>query len=69
MGIQGILGESQETWFQSTPPLLKLSITMFQGSHFSGLTKFPDFSRIFFQFSSIFYRFVFFTENFIHFSK
>ena len=31
-----------------------------QGSHFSGLTKFPDFSSIFGQFSSIFLMFYFF---------
>ena len=38
-----------------------------QGSHFSGLTKFPGFSRIF---DSIFLMFSFFqTENLIHFSK
>ena len=30
-----------------------------QGSHFSGLTKFPDFSSIFFQISSIFLVFCF----------
>ena len=31
-----------------------------QGSHFSGLTKFPDFSSIFCHFSSIFFMFCFF---------
>ena len=31
-----------------------------QGSHFSGLTKFPDFSSIFCHFSSIFVMFCFF---------
>ena len=41
-----------------------------QGSHFSGLTKFPDFSSIFFHFPLFFKRFVLFkTENFIHFSS
>ena len=41
-----------------------------QGSHFSGLTKFPDFSSIFCHFSSIFLMFCFFlTENLIHFTK
>ena len=40
-----------------------------QGSHFSGLTKFPDFSSIFCHFSSIFLMFYFLTENLIHFSK
>ena len=40
-----------------------------QGSHFSGLIKFPDFSSIFSPFSSIFSVIVFLTENLIKFSK
>ena len=39
------------------------------GSHFSRLTKIPDFSSIFFHFSSIFLMFCFLTENLSHFSK
>ena len=44
-----------------------------QGSHFSGLTKFPDFSLTFPVFFAIFpvffWCFVFLTENLIHFGK
>ena len=44
-----------------------------QGSHFSGLTKFPDFSLtfpVFFPFFQYFFRSLFFlTENLVHFSK
>ena len=39
------------------------------GSHFSGFTKFLDFSSIFCPFSSIFLKFCFLTENLIQFIK
>ena len=44
-----------------------------QGSHFSGLTKFPDFSLtfpVFFAIFPVFFNVLFFlTENLIHFTK
>ena len=48
--------------------VLNLAQSFTQGSHFSGLTKFPDFSSIFCHFFSILLVF-FLTENLIHFSK
>ena len=48
---------------------MNLTDNFVQGSHFSGMTKFPDFSSIFSNFPVFFLCFVFFTENLIHFSK
>ena len=46
-----------------------MATTKNQGSHFSGLTKFPDFSSIFAIFQYFFNVLFFLTENLIHFTK
>ena len=51
---------SQHALRQTPPPMWTEFSTHTQGSHFSRLTKFPDFSSIFCHFSSIFLMFYFF---------
>ena len=48
---------------------MRKQLHIFQGSHFSGLTKFPDFSSIFSHFPVFFSVIVFLTEHLIKFSK
>ena len=47
----------------------KITLYQIQGSHFSGLTKFPDFPVFFAIFQYSFNVLFFLTENLIHFSK